>query len=238
MIISKETIKVLNNFAKYNKGLIINPGSTLTTTTVTETIYIKCEVSEYFPVVASFFDIKKFLSCIESLTNPNIEFNNDSLIISNKVSDTDKSINITYYYSSPMTIVTPRKDVVFNYNNCLLKFTLNQNDLKNIKRFSNDLSLKRIKFTKDGLTLFDYKNDNTSEFRNFVDIGINYDLYNMNENNDIILSTDNLEFIAGTYSVSICETMTSFKMISSEEIPYNIEYIIANIKTKKNSNKS
>lgn len=79
--LSPETVKVLENFAKINKSIVVKPGSTLTTISESKAVIGTAQISETFPTGFAIYDLSKLLSSLSLFTDPEIEFSDKRLVI-------------------------------------------------------------------------------------------------------------------------------------------------------------
>jgi hypothetical protein len=72
MKLSQQTIAILNNFTKINRGLSIRPGNVLKTKSTA--VYAEATVAEHFPSEAAFQDLPTFLSKLALFRDPVLDF--------------------------------------------------------------------------------------------------------------------------------------------------------------------
>ena len=81
MKLTSETISVLKNFSTINANLMVKAGSSLSTMSAMKNIVAKADVTEEFPSDFAIYDLNEFLSALSLFGKPDLEFNNDFVII-------------------------------------------------------------------------------------------------------------------------------------------------------------
>ena len=99
MRLSKETLNILKNFATINSNILIKPGNTLKTISPGKNIYAEAKVTEEFDTDVPIWDLNKFLGVVSMFNNPDLEFNDSHVDISNGKSA------VRYYYSAPSLLI-------------------------------------------------------------------------------------------------------------------------------------
>ena len=93
MNVSNETIEVLKNFAGINPNIVISPGQKLKTISEAKNIMAEADITEDFPVEFGIYDLHEFLSVINLVDTPVLNFGDSSVRI------TDGRLNVNYFYS-------------------------------------------------------------------------------------------------------------------------------------------
>ena len=82
MILSPETITILQNFSTINQSIILREGDTIRTMSPTETVFAKAVVTDEFTQDAAIYDLSKFLGLLSlSKEDTDIEFGTSSLVM-------------------------------------------------------------------------------------------------------------------------------------------------------------
>ena len=81
MKLSNGTVTVLKNFSTINPNLVIKAGNTISTMSAMKNIVAKAKVEETFPQDFAIYDLNEFLASISLFTNPDLEFKNDFVVI-------------------------------------------------------------------------------------------------------------------------------------------------------------
>ena len=105
MRLSKETYNILKNYAAINSNILIQPGNLLKTISPGKNIYVTAKVTEDFDVEVPIWDLNKFLGIVSMFNNPDLEFYDTHVIITNGRS------SVTYYYSEPSLLTVPTKEM-------------------------------------------------------------------------------------------------------------------------------
>jgi hypothetical protein len=105
MKISKETIEVLKNFSAINPNLVIKEGNNLSTIADAKNIMASVVVEESFDSEVGIYDLNEFLSALNLIDDPDLDFGENSVSINN----TRASVN--YRYSDPLILTSPQKEV-------------------------------------------------------------------------------------------------------------------------------
>ena len=100
MKISKETLETLKNFATINTNILVREGSTLSTISTGKNIFAKAEVKETFPKEFAIYDLNSLLSLLTLMEDTDLEFGDESLIVSKG------SSVFEYFYADPNIIVS------------------------------------------------------------------------------------------------------------------------------------
>jgi len=91
MRLSKETYNILKNFAAINSNILIKPGNILKTVSAGKNIFAEAKVVEDFDVPVPIWDLNKFLGVVSMFNNPDLEFHDTHVVITNGRS------SVTYY---------------------------------------------------------------------------------------------------------------------------------------------
>lgn len=108
MKLSEETLTILKNFAMINSGIVFHPGNTISTMAVDKSVLAKATVVESFPVSFGIYDLNQFLGNLNTLEEPELDFQNKTVTI------TDKMFSLSYRSCQPELIIAPPvgKDLV------------------------------------------------------------------------------------------------------------------------------
>ena len=83
MKISNDTLNILKNFSSINSNILIKPGNTIVTLSPMKNVMAKAVVNEDFDTQIAIWDLNKFLGTVSLYNDPNFEFNDDHVVISN-----------------------------------------------------------------------------------------------------------------------------------------------------------
>lgn len=216
MELSTRTLSVLKNFADINPNIVFREGNALKTISIAKNILAKVTLDEEIPREFGIYDLNEFLNVMSLVENPTVQFEDNSLIIS----DATGLRGNTYFYSDPDMLSSPSKDVTMPESE--VKFVLDTDTLSRLKRASSILGHDNISITPDGnnvkLTVVDKDDATSNSFFSYVEgdfaEGVDF---------NFILNVNNLKLVQEDYEVSISSKLISnFKSIQS-----SIEYFIA-----------
>ena len=215
MKLSSNTTSVLKNFASINQNLVIKEGKEITTMSAMKNIVARAEVEEEFPQEVAIYDLNEFLSALSLFKNPNLEFQ-DTYV--NITEENNPKTSLKYFYSDPSVVTTPSKMITMPSNE--VTFTLESATLSNITKAaavigSADLVLENSSGTPS-LTVKDKKNDTANSYSMGVDTKGEGKF-------SFFFKVENLKLIDGKYTVEVSSKNISH--MKNESTP--IEYWIA-----------
>ena len=215
MKLSSNTTSVLKNFASINQNLVIKEGKEITTMSAMKNIVARAEVEEEFPQEVAIYDLNEFLSALSLFKNPNLEFQ-DTYV--NITEENNPKTSLKYFYSDPSVVTTPSKMITMPSNE--VTFTLESATLSNITKAaavigSADLVLENSNGTPS-LTVKDKKNDTANSYSMGVDTKGDGKF-------SFFFKVENLKLIDGKYTVEVSSKNISH--MKNESTP--IEYWIA-----------
>lgn len=220
MNISSETINILKNFSNINANLVFKPGQSLSTISEAKTIMAKATISEDFVQEFGVYDLSEFLSVMNLVDSPVLNFDDKSVLISDHTGGT----KVRYYYSELDILTQPTKDITMP--ECEVNFNLTAENLDKIKKAAAVLGHAELMFSCEGGNITAKVFDEKDATANTFDITLDT---TSTEIFKYVFSISNLKMLHGDYSVSI-----SSKLISNwknTNIP--VEYFIALEKSSK-----
>jgi len=199
--VSKDTIRVLQNFATINKSIVINPGNTISTLSVNKNIYAKTQVPETFDTQIAIYDLPQFLGGLTLFRDPEFDTGNESKLT---VVDAETNAKSVFYYADPSVITTPPdKDLVLPSKD--VNFVLTDETLYRIHKASAVYQVNDLCVRADGkevsLVVTDKKNTTSNAYS--VPLG---------ETDEVFchcFKVENLKIISDNYSVVISATATA-----------------------------
>ena len=217
MKLSNDTLNVLKNFASINPNLVFKPGQKLKTISEAKTILASADIVEDFPVEFGVYDLNEFLSVYNLIEDPELEFEDKSVLIKNSSVNNQK---VRYFYSSPEILTTPQKDIQMPEPE--VGVNLSDDVLNQIRKAAAVLGHTELSIQGDGgvvtASVFDSKDATSNSFTMELD----KDNACKNEFN-FVVSIPNLKLLPGDYFVSI-----SSKLISNwTNSNYPVEYFVA-----------
>jgi hypothetical protein len=202
---SKETLKQLENFSEINQGLLFKPGNTLRTLSVLKNIFAVSKIDDEIPREFAIYDLRELLAIIALFKAPDIEFNNDHILISEGKS------KVKYFYSSPAVVVSPPdKDIVLTDSQ--LSFVLTQENITQIQKAAATLKLKNLAISNGKLTAL-----NSDGVGNQITIDIETD---GDLDGDKVVKIENLKLVEGSYDVNVYTQAVEFKHREKEGLVY------------------
>jgi hypothetical protein len=212
MRLSKETYNILKNFAAINSNILIQPGNTLKTKSHGNNIYAEAKVVEEFEVEVPIWDLNQFLGVVSMFENPDLEFNDTHVVISNGRS------SVTYYYSEPTLLTVPKRDIKMSIPT--ISFDLAEQDLNDILKAANILQVSDLKIVaengKVSITVDDVKQSNSNNFK------IEIETDQINKDFEGMINVSEIKFIPGSYTVELTDSIISRFTHKSLDLAYFI----------------
>lgn len=191
MKLSIETISVLKNFSTINANLMVKAGSSLSTMSAMKNIVAKADVTETFPSDFAIYDLNEFLSALSLFGKPDLEFNDDFVIITE--GGTSKSLK--YWFSDPSVVTTPSKEI--SMPSTELKFTLSSDTLNEITKAAAVIGVPDMALADGKLMVTDKKNNTANAYETSLDIGA------VNAEYKFWFKVENLKLMPGSYEVEV-----------------------------------
>lgn len=216
MRITEQTKKILENFATINTGIVISPTPSGQTQTILRTCdahkmsQAKTLIPEQFANEVCLYDLKAFLSVLSGLKDPDVEFNDNHLVVNDGIS------SIRMVYADPLTITQMSKVITVEGD---VKFELTQDSLAKLLNFSSILGLPDLRlYSKDNKILFqalDRKNPSSNTF----EVQVGTDSFTQ----EYFFDRELLRMLPGDYKVDLSSKASKFKSMLHD----NLEYVIA-----------
>lgn len=212
MRLSKETYNILKNFAAINSNILIKPGNSLKTVSSGKNIFVEAKVTEDFDVEVPIWDLNKFLGIISMFTNPDLEFHDTHVVITNGRS------SVTYYYSEPSLLTVPKSEM--KMPNVVTQFELDEKDLNEILKASSVLQVSDLRMSgADGKFVISVDDSSQSTSNNFeIVIDENY----TGKDFEGTINVSEMKFIPGSYTVELTDTVVSKFTHKSLDLSYYI----------------
>ena len=190
MKLTSETISVLKNFSTINQNLLVKAGSSIATMSAMKNIVAKAEVSEEFPSDFAIYDLNEFLSALSLFQKPDLEFNNDFVIVTEE--GTSKSLK--YWFSDPEVVTTPSKEISMPSTD--VTFNLTSDTLSEITKAAAVVGVPDMALKNGRLMVTDKKNATANAFS--TDLGIDSEA-----DYKFWFKVENLKIMSGSYDVEI-----------------------------------
>lgn len=212
MRLSRETLSILKNFASINSNILINPGNVLRTMSNGGNILAEAKIEEEFDATIPIWDLNQFLGVVSMFSNPDLEFGEKYVDISNGKS------SVRYFYSSPSLLTYPKKEI--SMPAIFTAFNLNEDDITEMTKAASILHVSNLKIIgKEGslkIIVDDPKNDTSNSFSITIDEnyeGPDYTGY---------FSISDIKFCPGSYKVELSKTVISKFIHESGKLVYYI----------------
>ena len=217
MKLSENTLSVLKNFSAINSGLVLQKGNVQKTISPEKSILVEVELEDAIPSEFGIYDLNQFLGNVTTLASPELNFTENSVLMS------DGSITFNYYSCSTNLIVSPpdkelklkQVDVSFALTNVVLSKLLKLAAMNNLSHLSVVGKNGEIR-----LQMHERAND-TSNFASFK--------LNDYDGADFMASfkVDNIKLVPGDYDVEIQLGAFAKFTASSGVFKDKIKYFIA-----------
>ncbi len=212
MRLTKETYNILKNFAVINSNILINPGNTLKTMSSGKNIYAEARVAEDFDVAVPIWDLNKFLGVISMFANPDLEFYETYVVISNGRS------SVKYFYSEPTLLTVPTREV--KMPKTAIKFDLDEKDLNEVLKAANILQVSDFNLIGESGRFYITVDDASQSTSNSFEIVLDENYSGPDFQGTINVSE--IKFIPGSYTVELTDTVISKFTHKSLDLSYYV----------------
>ena len=213
MKLSEQTVSILKNFSTINQNLVIKEGSEISTMSAMKNIVSKSKVEETFPVEFAIYDLNEFLSAMSLFTNPDLDFNENFVVITEAGSN---SKSLKYWYSEPSVVTTPSKEITMPSVD--VEFPMNSGILSEVQKAAAVIGAPDMVLEDDELRVTDKKNDTANSYSTSLDTKSDDDA-----SYKFWFKVENLKLLPGDYDVQVSEKRISH--FQNTKLP--IEYFIA-----------
>ena len=213
MKLSEQTVSILKNFSTINQNLVIKEGSEISTMSAMKNIVSKSKVEETFPVEFAIYDLNEFLSAMSLFTNPDLDFNDNFVVITEAGSN---SKSLKYWYSEPSVVTTPSKEITMPSVD--VEFPMNSGILSEVQKAAAVIGAPDMVLEDDELRVTDKKNDTANSYSTSLDTKSDDDA-----SYKFWFKVENLKLLPGDYDVQVSEKRISH--FQNKKTP--IEYWIA-----------
>ena len=212
MKLNDQTVSILKNFSTINQNLVIKEGSEIATMSAMKNIVAKATVEENFPVEFAIYDLNEFLSALSLFTNPDLDFQENYVVITEAGS---KGKSLKYWYSEPSVVTTPSKEVTMPSSE--VKFPLESNVLSEVQKAAAVIGAPDMVLEDDELRVTDKKNDTANSYSTPLDTESNGASYKF------WFKVENLKLLPGCYDVEVSSKRISH--FQNKKLP--VGYFIA-----------
>ena len=212
MKLSEQTVSILKNFSAINQNLVIKKGSEISTMSAMKNIVSKSKVDETFPVEFAIYDLNEFLSAMSLFTNPELDFD-DNFVLITEAGSNDTSLK--YWYSEPSVVTTPSKEVTMP--SVEVEFPMNSGILSEVQRAAAVIGAPDMVLEDDELRVTDKKYDTANSYSTSLDTKSEDDAAYK-----FWFKVENLKLLPGNYDVQVSEKRISHFKNSNLDIEYFI----------------
>ena len=208
MQLSESTLDVLRNFAGINQNLLINPGSTIKTISEAKNVVATADITESFNKGFGIYDLNEFLGVVSLFEDPDFEFNDGEVIIS------QGSMKQKYFYADPAVITSPPEKGV-SLPSVEVTASMKKEQWGVAIRAASANNASTLTFTNGNILLHDKGVPNSN---NFVFEGVaSHDVdYNLS------IAVEKLKMVMDDYNIEVCS-----KGLARFDGAQGIEYFIA-----------
>lgn len=211
MKIDVNTINILKNFAKINLSIIIDEGNIIKTAANNRSCAAEAVVSTNFEKKFAVHNLDKFISVISLFDDPDFEFHENYVLISNGNAKTQ------FMYCDEESIKKFSTESLKKINSVHASFNLSQNDFKNVEKALGVLGLPEIVFIGDGNQIHIQAANTKDNTSNKFSICIGNTLKNFKA----IFKSENIKIIPMDYVVEIvCGEKYNFARFVGNNIQY------------------
>jgi len=204
MKLTSATLNVLKNFATINQGIVVNKDKPVYTKTVSNTLLAKCVFSDLNETFAM-YDISTYLQTLSLFDDPDIQFNDDNMLISDGIQKTIR------HYSSIDVVDYPEDEQIESIESLtkdsITDFVLSGEQLSKILKASAVMRFDTLEFTSNGKTievkLSDSSNCTADTYE--MDLGL------CEREFEVKLFVDNVKVLPASYNVSVYDNLVCFK---------------------------
>tara|TARA_Y100000593_G_C4250540_1_gene306940 strand:- start:166 stop:831 length:666 start_codon:yes stop_codon:yes gene_type:complete len=212
MNLSEQTVSILKNFSTINQNLLVKQGKVLNTMSAMKNIVAKAEVEEEFPVEFAIYDLNEFLSCLSLFEVPNLDFDDNFVVMSETGS---KGKKLKYWFSDPSVVTSPNKEL--EMPSVEVEFPLQSNVLSEVQKAAAVIGAPDMVLEDSELRVTDKKNDTANSYSTSLDTesnGANYKFW---------FKVENLKLLPGCYDVEVSSKRISH--FQNKKLP--VGYFIA-----------
>tara|TARA_R100000541_G_scaffold48027_3_gene55072 strand:- start:237 stop:920 length:684 start_codon:yes stop_codon:yes gene_type:complete len=212
--ISNDTLSVLRNFSSINPNVVLKPGQKVKTISEAKNILAIAEISEDFPTEMGIYDLNEFLSVVNLVNDPQLNFGD------NHVDVVGGNSKVKYFFSDSSILTTPQKDITMP--DCEVTVSFTDDILSQIRKAASALghSEMSISATDDGVNIkvFDSKDSSA----NIYNIQLANDAGYKEGQFDFVININNLKLLDGDYEVNFSSKLISEWKNTTQAVRYYI----------------
>jgi hypothetical protein len=190
MRLSPLTLKLLKSFIPINPAIRIKPGPVLACKS--SGILATAKTDQEFPTDFALPDIQKLLGILSLLENPEIEFKETCLVVS------DGTQNVRLVYAAPGLIVSPLEDEI-SFTSDIVEFEIDENTLSRVRQAQAVLRTKNFTIKANGKGVFFGAGSFSNPFGDTYATCVGKTKANFT----LAIPAENLKILPGRYKVGI-----------------------------------
>lgn len=207
MKLSKRTLAILKNFAGINQSIVIKPGSKIETISNVKDLYARADVDETFEKEFAIYDLNAFLGVLSLFEDPDVEFGDDSVVISLGKQKQK------YFYADPSIITSPPENGV-NLPSVEVVGRLSKEQLQTLIKAASANTASDLTFENGNVKVHDKTVPNSNNFT-IEDVSDSGE-YNLS------ISVEKMKLVIDDYNIEICS-----KGLARFEGAQGVDYYIA-----------
>ena len=212
--ISNDTLSVLRNFSSINPNVVLKPGQEVKTISEAKNILAVAEIAEDFPTEMGIYDLNEFLSVVNLVDKPQLNFGD------NHVDIVGGNSKVKYFFSDSSILTTPQKDITMP--DCEVEVSFTDDTLSQIRKAASALghSEMSITATDEGVNIkvFDSKDSSA----NIYNIQLANDAGYTEGQFEFVIDINNLKLLDGDYEVKISSKLISEWKNTTQAVRYYI----------------
>ena len=212
--ISNDTLSVLRNFSSINPNVVLKPGQEVKTISEAKNILAVADIGEDFPTEMGIYDLNEFLSVVNLVDKPQLNFGD------NHVDIVGGNSKVKYFFSDSSILTTPQKDITMP--DCEVEVSFTDDTLSQIRKAASALghSEMSITATDDGVNIkvFDSKDSSA----NIYNIQLANDAGYKEGQFEFVINISNLKLLDGDYVVKISSKLISEWKNTTKPVRYYI----------------
>ena len=204
MKLSNDTKEVLKNYATINANLLVSPGNKIATMSQMKNIVSTATVSDTFDTDFAIYDLNEFLSALSLLMTQNLRS-------MNRVLELHKGQDLTYFYSDPSVVTTPKTEI--SMPSVDASFTLTKDTFNQVLKAAAVLGVPDmvLDIGNDSimdLRVSDRKNDTSNSFS--IEVGAE----SPPKGKKFYFKVENLKLLSGDYEVEVSQKVSLVSRMS------------------------
>lgn len=212
--ISNDTLSVLRNFSSINPNVVLKPGQEVKTISEAKNILAVADIGEDFPTEMGIYDLNEFLSVVNLVDKPQLNFGD------NHVDIVGGNSKVKYFFSDSSILTTPQKDITMP--DCEVEVSFTDDTLSQIRKAASALghSEMSITATDEGVNIkvFDSKDSSA----NIYNIQLANDAGYTEGQFEFVIDINNLKLLDGDYEVKISSKLISEWKNTTQAVRYYI----------------